>query len=192
MQEPTESGTVVRVLFSDGVALVAERVPSNAPRRWAVTGDDRLDTWEDLTTTADDVQILWTPSRGAIDPPPRLEGPGYGVLELRDPFEEAVWRLVKLNRRKRADYALDTDPWSNFRETARRAGMNSPVDAVLFNIHQKIVRLEALQANGRSPQNEAVEDTYDDGAVYFIIAGILARESTKAAAARNLSADEDD
>lgn len=99
------------------------------------------------------------------------------TLNTDDPFEKAVERLVMLNRKKRADYALDSDPWSNFRLTAERhPKMDGPLDAVWFNVIQKLVRLEALQANGRTPANEAVEDTYDDLAVYFIIAGILARE----------------
>lgn len=99
------------------------------------------------------------------------------TLNSEDPFEAAVERLVKLNRKKRADYALDSDPWSNFRLTAERhPKMDTPLDAVMFNVHQKMVRLEALRANGRAPENEAVEDTYDDLAVYFVIAGILAKE----------------
>lgn len=100
-------------------------------------------------------------------------------LDTSDPFEASVARLVELNRRKRADYALDVDPWSNFRQTSAVMLWGNPVRSVLFNIAQKIVRLVALDANGRGPANESVADTWDDIAVYSVIGGILAREPEK-------------
>jgi hypothetical protein len=97
-------------------------------------------------------------------------------LNLDDPFEASIAVMVELNRKKRADYALDSDPWSNFRQTATRAGMDSPLDAVVFNIEQKLVRLQALKANGRQPRNESVNDTWLDIAVYSAIGLTIADE----------------
>lgn len=103
------------------------------------------------------------------------------TLNQDDPFEAVIARIVELNRRKRRDYALDSDPWSNFRQTAAMVsgfGHNfGPIDAVLFNIAQKIVRLQALAVNDRAPANEAVSDTWQDMAVYTIIGMILAEEA---------------
>lgn len=102
------------------------------------------------------------------------------TLDPNDPFEAVIQDIVALNRRKRADYALDSDPWSNFRQTAVMiSGFGhdfGPIDAVLFNIAQKIVRLQALAVNDRAPSNEAVSDTWQDMAVYSIIGMVLAKE----------------
>lgn len=95
-------------------------------------------------------------------------------LDDTDAFEQVLAEILALNRRKRADYALDGDPWSNFRATADRCGMASPLDAVVFNIEQKLVRLTALKANGRQPANESVVDTWRDIATYAVIGNVLA------------------
>ena len=91
------------------------------------------------------------------------------TLDYGDPFEEAVGLIVEVNRKKRADYALEGSPFSNFEFTAGVFGMK-PEEAALFNVAQKLARLSSLRANGRPPQNEAVYDTYLDLAVYGVIA----------------------
>lgn len=93
------------------------------------------------------------------------------TLDPSDPFESALIPMVRTNRAKRADYALDGSPWSNFEDTARAVGI-APVDSATFNVAQKLSRLRALRANGRldAPRNEAVSDTYLDMAVYAVIA----------------------
>ena len=102
------------------------------------------------------------------------------TLNPDSPFEQSIRKIVELNRRKMADYALDGDPFSNFRQTAALvSGFGhefGPIDAVLFNIAQKLVRLQALAVNDREPANEAVADTWQDMAVYSIIGMILAEE----------------
>jgi len=91
-------------------------------------------------------------------------------IDLDDPFEAAVWDLVKMNRKKRRDYAQDGDPFSNFRATSDHFGF-SPWESAEFNLVQKLTRLASLQANGRmeEPENESVADTYLDAAVYAVI-----------------------
>lgn len=91
-------------------------------------------------------------------------------LNLNDPFERAVFDIVRMNRKKRRDYAADGDPFSNFRTTSDHFGLEV-WESAEFNLVQKIARLRSLRANGRmdSPENEAVGDTYLDAAVYAVI-----------------------
>jgi hypothetical protein len=97
-------------------------------------------------------------------------------LDPSDPFEAALIPIVETNRRKRADYALDGDPFSNFRGTAEFIGRPTWVSP-LFNCAQKLERVKSLMANGRldDPRNEAVEDTILDNAVYGVIAWAIYR-----------------
>jgi hypothetical protein len=94
------------------------------------------------------------------------------VLDKDDPVEAVLIPIIETNRRKRADYALDGDIFSNFTGTARFAGFEAPWLSALFNCSQKLERISSLRANGRlnDPRNEAVEDTLLDNAVYAIIA----------------------
>lgn len=96
------------------------------------------------------------------------------ALNPNDPFERVIMDMVATNRRKRADYAVDGNPWSNFDDTANALGIDgfTPVDSVNFNIEQKSARLRSLRKNGRmqDPRNESVTDTYLDRAVYSVIA----------------------
>jgi hypothetical protein len=100
------------------------------------------------------------------------------TLYFDDPFEYTAAQMVMLNRMKRADYAKDDDPFSNFRRTAESMGIEGfgPLQAVQFNLAQKIARLRALAENGRAPRNEAVRDTWLDLAVYAAIGYTLATE----------------
>lgn len=102
------------------------------------------------------------------------DGVADGItLNREDEIERVVFDIVAMNRRKRRDYALDTDPLSNFMQTADAMGLEgfTPVEAAEFNVVQKEVRLRALRANGRmdDPANESVEDTLLDRAVYAVL-----------------------
>src|SRR6478752_3885571 len=81
-------------------------------------------------------------------------------LDLNDPFDSAVAKLVAMNRKKRADYAADSD-WA------------------LVLLLTKIARLRSLRLNGRmeDPSNESVLDTYLDLAVYSVIVFALVSEA---------------
>ena len=68
--------------------------------------------------------------------------------------------------------------------TARRVVRHErlgPVEAALFNVAQKMTRLQSLRENGHmnDPANEAVADTYLDLAVYAILAFALSRQDTR-------------
>jgi hypothetical protein len=105
------------------------------------------------------------------------------TLDPTDPFDAAVAEIVKINRRKRADYSLTDggDVFSNFRQTSEVIAVEGfgPADSALFNVIQKVMRLRSLRANGRmdDPANEATADTYLDLATYSVIALALSREA---------------
>lgn len=95
------------------------------------------------------------------------------TLDPNDPFEKQLISIVGTNRRKRKDYALDGDPFSNFRMTSELLGIPGfgATEAALFNVIQKLIRLHSLRKNGRihDTANESVTDTYLDAAVYAVI-----------------------
>lgn len=103
------------------------------------------------------------------------------TLSADDPFDNVLIDIVETNRRKRRDYAHDgDDPFTNFRVTSELLGLEGfgPAESALFNILQKIARLQSLRVNGRmdDPANEAVADTVLDLAVYGIIYTALTKE----------------
>ena len=104
----------------------------------------------------------------------RTSGAGGPTVSLNpsDPFEHALIAIVETQRRKRRDYALDGDPFSNFTATAQFANFKHRWMSPLFNCAQKLARISSLTANERTdaPANEAVGDTLLDNAVYGIIA----------------------
>jgi hypothetical protein len=106
------------------------------------------------------------------------------TLDPDDPFDAALIPIVQTNRRKRADYARDGDPFSSFRTSSSLLGLTGfgPVEAALFNITQKLSRLKSLRENGRmdDPQNEAVADTYLDLSVYAVLLYAIHRSEASA------------
>lgn len=101
-------------------------------------------------------------------------------LDPADPFDKVLIEIRNMNRKKRADYAADSDIFSNFRDTASMLGLPgfTERESALFLILVKIARLKSLRANGRmdNPANESVVDTVLDLAVYSIIYLALTRE----------------
>jgi hypothetical protein len=123
---------------------------------------------DNATVTMQNGSRRMNPEKGKLEP---TDGGLY--LEASDPFEAACIEMVKMNRLKRADYALDGDPFSNFHQTSAMLSIKGfgPIEAVLFNLTQKMARLTALRSNGRmeDTKNESVQDTYLDIAVYATI-----------------------
>jgi hypothetical protein len=73
------------------------------------------------------------------------------LLDPADPFDAALIPIVETNRRKRADYAREGDPFSSFTTSSEMLGVDGfgPSEAALFNMAQKIARLKSLRENGR-------------------------------------------
>jgi hypothetical protein len=80
-------------------------------------------------------------------------------------FETVITQMVAIHNRKSADYATDGNRYSNFEESAAYAGCS--VDTVfLVMIGVKLARLRELLSSGKTAQNESVQDSRMDLAVY--------------------------
>lgn len=86
-----------------------------------------------------------------------------------DPFDEVLAEVSVINRKKRADYATDENPWSNFKAGGDQVGQPAGV-AVEVLIAIKQARLRELLFSGRVVNNESVRDTLLDRATYSLIA----------------------
>lgn len=111
-------------------------------------------------------------SRNLYGLPVKQADPVPVLLDWNDPFDRAIIPIVEVSHRKRADYATDGKPFDNFRITAEWAGFEADWISALFNVSQKMARIQALRANGRAddPANEAMYDTVLDLATYGILA----------------------
>jgi hypothetical protein len=96
------------------------------------------------------------------------------VLNPEDPFDVILIKMVKVHRAKRTDYAGEEGhPNQNFYDTAYQLGLTGG-HAVETLIGTKQARLRILLPrfwkNLGKPQNEGIEDTLLDRAVYSVIA----------------------
>lgn len=87
-----------------------------------------------------------------------------------DPFSTILSELQVLHNRKRADYGSKTDPYANVRASAE-FGI-PPWIGVMVRANDKVKRIKAA-ATGSTMQNESIIDSFNDLAVYAIIARIL-------------------
>jgi hypothetical protein len=75
--------------------------------------------------------------------------------------------MRELHDKKNHDYASDGDPFSNFKFAALVADGFRGKDAVYaVLIGVKLARLKELTANGKKPNNESIDDTRRDLAMY--------------------------
>jgi hypothetical protein len=80
-------------------------------------------------------------------------------------FHAILKKMADMHDKKSADYATDSNYYSNFENAAVSAG--TPVDAVFRTmIGIKLARLAELQGKGKTPKNESVMDSLIDLAVY--------------------------
>ncbi len=81
---------------------------------------------------------------------------------LEEAFDKVNKELLKLFIKKHKDYGK-----SNILDTGEMG--------ILYRINDKISRLKHLLANGKSPQNETIDDNWLDIAVYGVIAVLYRR-----------------
>lgn len=82
-------------------------------------------------------------------------------------FNSLLDRMRQLHFSKNADYASDGNPYSNFEQAAQVAAGFSGVDAVFAAlIGVKLARLRELTSAGKTPNNESIDDTRTDLAMY--------------------------
>lgn len=80
-------------------------------------------------------------------------------------FKRLLQDMATLHDRKNNDYAQDGNPYSNFEEAAASAGCSvDTVFRVLIGIKQ--ARLKELLGSGKTAQNESVQDSRMDLAMY--------------------------
>lgn len=99
---------------------------------------------------------------------------GQIILTPKDPFEAIIIKMVETNRKKRKDYAGDNpNPFQNFYDSSNQVGL-SPGASCEVLIGTKQARLKTLLPRYwdgfDGPQNEPIEDTLLDRAVYSVIA----------------------
>jgi hypothetical protein len=125
---------------------------------------------------------FWDQLRSVYPPaPPGLYGGAFPLggttifkydmkgLKMDDPFDKVLSEIQDINRKKRADYAADSDIFSNFKDVGHQLGATAGT-AVEAHIATKQSRLRQLLQPGREPKNESVRDTLLDRAVYSVIA----------------------
>lgn len=97
------------------------------------------------------------------------------IITTGDPrFHAELARLGELHDRKQHDYGRETDPFANVRGS-EEWNVPSWVGAMI-RANDKIRRLQAFARRG-TLANEGVEDSFDDLAVYAVIAKILFKET---------------
>lgn len=117
------------------------------------------------------------------------------TLKKSDPFESILAEMVEVHRRKKADYEADPGARfnTNFDEVAREIPLDD-YDAVIdcfTMIVRKQKRISNLLTPGREAQNEAIDDSMLDLAVYAVLLLELQRrgEDPRTAALRALGID---
>jgi len=109
------------------------------------------------------------PTHSEAQNKPSKEDTETVTLSHKDPFENAILKILATAERKRADYASRDMPFSNFEFTAMYFGLRRYQSAD-FNELQKLARLRELNQPNREPTNEPVEDSYLDKAVFAVLA----------------------
>jgi hypothetical protein len=97
------------------------------------------------------------------------------TLDPSDEFEKHLIGMVEMNRKKRADYASDDNIYANFDRNAATMGLAGydALEDCLSMVSRKLGRIVNLR--GRDPRNETVVDTFEDLAVYAVLALGLAK-----------------
>ena len=100
--------------------------------------------------------------------PAALTGTTVTRVEGNTKFHKALQKMKEVHDKKSADYANDNRRYSNFEYAAKFAGVTvDQVFAVLIGV--KEARLLELESSGKTPLNEAIEDTRLDAAVYAVL-----------------------
>jgi len=86
-------------------------------------------------------------------------------------FIEMLESMKKIHIKKNADYASESNPFSNFERSGTVASwFTIPIDrAFAVLIGTKLARLAELLEPGRIANNESVEDSFLDMATYCIL-----------------------
>jgi hypothetical protein len=89
-------------------------------------------------------------------------------------FHDILAELATLHDRKQADYGREGDPFANVRGSAD-FGV-APWVGAMIRLNDKVRRIQKAAAGG-TLANESVIDSFNDIAVYVVIARVLYEES---------------
>ena len=90
-------------------------------------------------------------------------------------FHKTIETILEIHERKNKDYATGSNPFSNFdfADYVGRAALEMGCDPThlpfINHIATKLSRLFVLLNVGHIPNNESVEDSFDDLATYAIL-----------------------
>lgn len=87
----------------------------------------------------------------------------------KDPIGSILLAMYEVNKSKRADYTGGRGIFANFIESGDQVGIPAGL-GIEYMIATKQSRLKGLLKPGAKPNNESVEDTLLDRAVYSVIA----------------------
>lgn len=80
-------------------------------------------------------------------------------------FDALLTKMSEMHEKKAADYANSSNRYSNFEEAAVSGGTDvSTVFKTMIGI--KLARLNELEGKGKTPNNESIQDSRLDLAVY--------------------------
>lgn len=88
---------------------------------------------------------------------------------MRNPkFNALLQTMLEMHEKKNQDYSTTDNPYSNFELSGYLAAMfTDPVDVSFVTLlGTKLARLAELKGKGKAPQNESVQDSLLDFAVY--------------------------
>ena len=92
-------------------------------------------------------------------------------------FTQLLNEMAELHERKNHDYAQADNPFSNFEEAAKEAGLSvDEVFKVMIGI--KNARIRELEGAGKSPENESLQDSYMDRLMYSALQLAYRRKQT--------------
>lgn len=114
-----------------------------------------VSAWETDEAARAEAKRLWQ-----MDQEPESSNPNA--------IDEALKELARTLTHKRHDYANDSDPFSNFSDAARVAGITTK-ESIMSQIGIKLARLKNLESQEGEPKNEPIADSALDLAGYAVI-----------------------
>jgi len=83
-------------------------------------------------------------------------------------FKETLEQMQKIMEAKNHDYGANADPFNNFRN-CERLGICSVEEGILVRLSDKLSRASTLLKKDAKVNDEKIEDTLLDMAIYAII-----------------------
>ncbi len=83
-------------------------------------------------------------------------------------YLNSLKRQAEIHIKKNTDYSVNTNPFSNFEFAALVSeGFQNPVDKVFATlVAVKLARIQVLSVPDKTPNNESLQDSFDDLCVY--------------------------